>query len=432
MTQLNVTTLPKTRLTDQSIARLTIPPDGRVSVRDTLLPHLVLLAGQRARTWYLHATMRRKTHRIRLGPWPILSTDEARHLCLEALRRLWRGEAPATPAPTTTTAALASPTLAAVLAEYLGSRRLSASATADLRSVINKHAAAWADKPVDALEPRAVAQRYRLVAMTSPAPAQRLLGALSALTKYAHAAHGVGDPNLIVRTRALLGATKAVEARDVVICDAKQGDWHRAVMSESPAVSRYLRALMLTGLRANELRRSPLTRWDPSARAWCLETTKNGKPHTLPCGPALQALIEEEAREAIAAASNKATNARLFDVPVKAYRSACERIGRSIGLDWHLHDLRRTFATAATRAGVDAGMVKRLMNHSAGADVTARHYVRLSVEDLRPAMERTEAHIFGLWNQHSATLTAHPKTQVRSSTSTRLVRCAVFENVRNA
>jgi integrase len=403
VTQLNVTTLPKTRLTDQSIARLTIPPDGRVCVRDTLLPHLVLLAGQRARTWYLHATMHRKTHRVRLGPWPILSTDEARHLCLEALRRLWRGEAPTNPAPTTTpaaaaaAAALAAPTLANVLGEYLGSRRLSASATADLRSVINKHAAAWADKPVDALEPRAVAQRYRLVALTSPAPAQRLLGALSALTKYAHAAHGVGDPNLIVRTRALLGATKAVEARDVIICDAKQGDWHKAVMSEGPAVSRYLRALMLTGLRANELRRAPPTRWDAGDRAWCVETTKNGKPHALPCGPALQALIEEEASAAMAVASKKAVDPRLFDVSVKAYRGACERVSTAIGIDWHLHDLRRTFATAATRTGIDSGMVKRLMNHSAGGDVTAKHYVRLSVEDLRPAMERVELHLVALW-----------------------------------
>ena len=134
----------------------------------------------------------------------------------------------------------------------------------------------------------------------------------------------------------------------------------------------------------------PWSGWDGDVGVITIATTKNGKPHALPVGTALRALVDAEASSAL-------DDACLFDVPVKVYRAACERIGVAVGFFFHLHDLRRTFATLATRAGVDAGMVKRLMNHSTSGDVTAHHYVRLNVEDMRPAMQIVESRLHALW-----------------------------------
>ena len=340
----------------------------------------MLMVGPRSKTFYLHATLQRRTHRVRLGPWPIVGASEARDQCLATLRRLYRGEA------VKVVKAATAPTLSAVLSEYLTARKLSTKSSADLRSVIGVHAAAWADKPIDALEARAVATRYRAIAATSPAPANRLLAALSALTRYCHAAHGVGDATLIQRVRSLLGGTDEVAARDVVIPDDMQGKWAKALTGESAQVARYFRALTLSGLRANELRKLPRSGWDGAASVLSIATTKNGKRHSLPVGVALRSLIETEA-------SATADGACLFDVPVKVYRAACERVGAAVGFDWHLHDLRRTFATVATRAGVDAGMVRRLLNHSTSGDVAAKHYVKLNVEDMRPAMQTIETRL---------------------------------------
>lgn len=279
-----------------------------------------------------------------------------------------------------------------MLIEYLAARKLSTKSSADLRSVIGVHGAAWADKPIDGLEAKAVATRYRVVAAASAGQAIRLLSALSALTRFAHAAHGVGDATLIQRVRALLGGTEGVAARDVVIPDDSQCAWAKALASESAPVARYLKAMMLTGLRANELRKLPRSGWNSASGVVSIETTKNGKSHALAVGTALQALMNEEAIATAGAAC-------MFNVPVKVYRAACERIGTAVGFAWHLHDLRRTFATLATRAGVDAGMVKRLMNHSTSGDVTAHHYVKLSTEDLRPSMQIVEAQLFALWGK---------------------------------
>ena len=374
----------KLTLTDGAIEALPLVLGGRSCVRDSKLSQLMLMVGPRSKTFYLHATLHRRTHRVRLGPWPIVGADEARDQCLTALRCLYRGESVRAIKATT------APTMSVVLTEYLAARKLSKKSSADLRSVIGVHGAAWADKPIDELDARTIATRYRVIATTSPAPANRLLAALSALTRYARAAHGVGDATLIQRVRALLGGTEEVAARDVVIPDDKQADWAKAVAGESPQLARYFKALMLTGLRANELRALPRSGWDGGAGVIAVATTKNGKPHALAVGVSLRALINAEA-------SSTAGDACLFDIPVKVYRAACERIGVAVGIDWHLHDLRRTFATVATRAGVDAGMVKRLMNHSTSGDVTAHHYVRLNVEDMRPSMQIVETRLHALW-----------------------------------
>jgi len=380
-----VTQFPlKATLTDAAIEALPPVLDGRACVRDVRLSQLTLMVGPRSKTFYLHATLHRRTHRVRLGRWPIVTAEDARDQCLTTLRRLYKGEPVKLAKPATV------PTLATVLAEYLAARKLGTKAAADLRSVIGVHAAAWQGKPIDALDARAVAARYRAIATASPAPANRLLAALSALTRYAHAAHGVGDAGLIQRVRSLLGATEEVAARDVVIADDVQGKWARALAGEPARVVRYFKALMLTGLRANELRKLPRSGWDSDAGVIFVAHTKNSKPHSIPAGAALRALIDAEA-------TDTAEGGCLFDVPVKVYRAACERIGESVGFAWHLHDLRRTFATVATRAGVDAGMVKRLMNHSTSGDVTAHHYVKLNVEDMRPAMQTIEKRLHALW-----------------------------------
>ena len=59
--------------------------------------------------------------------------------------------------------------------------------------------------------------------------------------------------------------------------------------------------------------------------------------------------------------------------------------------------MRRGFVTTGQRTLNDLATVKRLVNHSAGGDVTTKHYLRLSVEDLREPMQRIESAIFKLW-----------------------------------
>jgi site-specific recombinase XerD len=49
---------------------------------------------------------------------------------------------------------------------------------------------------------------------------------------------------------------------------------------------------------------------------------------------------------------------------------------------------RSTFASMALAAGCDFYLVKRLLRHSGGWDVTHRHYIHLSDDKLRDTLER--------------------------------------------
>ena len=52
--------------------------------------------------------------------------------------------------------------------------------------------------------------------------------------------------------------------------------------------------------------------------------------------------------------------------------------------------MRRTFVTVAQRTLNDLATVKRLVNHSTGGDVTTKHYLKLTVDDLRKPMQQVE------------------------------------------
>ena len=87
----------------------------------------------------------------------------------------------------------------------------------------------------------------------------------------------------------------------------------------------------------------------------------------------------------------------VFGLSESRLRRSVAEIVQAIGLPWSPHDLRRGFVTTAQRTLNDLATVKRLVNHAAGGDVTTKHYLRLSVEDLRTPMQRIEEAFMGLW-----------------------------------
>jgi integrase len=71
-------------------------------------------------------------------------------------------------------------------------------------------------------------------------------------------------------------------------------------------------------------------------------------------------------------------------------------IAAATGIDVSAHDLRRSFAKAATAAGIHTLYLKALLNHAVGeSDVTAG-YVILSENDLREPAQRV-ANVLKKW-----------------------------------
>lgn len=163
------------------------------------------------------------------------------------------------------------------------------------------------------------------------------------------------------------------------------GWWQGTEQLSNRTASVYLRALLLTGARKEEL--ATLT-WANVDFQWrkLIIADKVEQTRTVPLTPYLAQLLATLPRvnEFVFASSSKA--GRISDA-----RSSHTKALQSAGIE-HLtfHGLRRTF-TQRGRSVVPAGAVAQIAGHKPSA--VAEGYAVLPLDDLRPYAERIEAQI---------------------------------------
>lgn len=186
--------------------------------------------------------------------------------------------------------------------------------------------------------------------------------------------------------------TDAIEAAQL------PGWWAGVEQLENRTASAYLKALVLTGARKEEL--AGLTwanvdfQWRKLTIADKVEATR-----TIPLAPYLAQLL----------ATLKRVNEFVFASPSKAGRISDARAShakalQSAGMDgMTIHGLRRSFSLLGEAAGAPAGAIAQVMGHKPSA--TAEGYRPRSVDALRPYLMQIEAHILaGAGVQFDATV----------------------------
>lgn len=177
--------------------------------------------------------------------------------------------------------------------------------------------------------------------------------------------------------------TDALEAAQV------PGWWAGVEQLNNRAASVYLRALLLTGARREEL---AALKWADVDFQWRKLTIadKVEATRTIPLTPYLAQMLATLPRsnEFVFASTGKA--GRIADTRAshaKALQSASIK-----GLT--IHGLRRSFSLLGEAAGAPAGAIAQVMGHKPSA--TAEGYRPRSVDALRPFLEQIEAHILAL------------------------------------
>lgn len=177
--------------------------------------------------------------------------------------------------------------------------------------------------------------------------------------------------------------TDALEAAQV------PGWWAGVGQLSNRTASAYLRALLLTGARREEL--AALT-WANVDFQWRKLTIadKVDSTRTIPLTPYMAQLLATLPRVGpfVFASTGKAgriTDARASHA--KALQSAAIE-----GLT--IHGLRRSFSLLGEAAGAPAGAIAQVMGHKPSA--TAEGYRPRSIDALRPFLEQIEAHILAL------------------------------------
>lgn len=163
--------------------------------------------------------------------------------------------------------------------------------------------------------------------------------------------------------------------------DNKSNTTHK---NTSETVRDYLILLLFTGLRPSEGLGLKWSNIDFKNELLTIQDTKNREDHTLPLTQHIIDLLE--ARKIVSEGDYIFPG---YD-PDKALVSPNRQVKKVIkdsGVQFLLHDLRRTFATYADSLGIKHSTIKRLMNHK-DKDVTSTHYIHPSIETLRKPMNK--------------------------------------------
>jgi len=181
-------------------------------------------------------------------------------------------------------------------------------------------------------------------------------------------------------------------------------DLWESTFSEKYPLGPFVRALMLSGQRLNEVAGM---RWDeidgdvwriPPERRKATRPEK-AKPHEVPLPEMLRALIDGQPR------LGKWVFTTLGDRPISPGSKLKGRLSVATGLEnWRFHDLRRTAATLMSEAGTDRFIIERVLGH-ADNSVTAVYDRGSYRERKRAALSCLEGTLTG---DSIASLSDHP------------------------
>lgn len=194
----------------------------------------------------------------------------------------------------------------------------------------------------------------------------------------------------VVKLPALKRRTDALQAAQVA------GWWAAVAQLPNPTASAYLRALLLTGARREEM---AALRWDAVDFRWRKLTIadKVADTRTIPLSDYMAAMLAAlpRGRDAQGQASpyvfaSTGKSGRIADP-----RASHERALKEAGIErLTLHGLRRSFSLLGEAAGAPAGAIAQVMGHRPSA--TAEGYRPRSVDALRPFLQRIEDYVLAL------------------------------------
>lgn len=182
---------------------------------------------------------------------------------------------------------------------------------------------------------------------------------------------------------------KTTRRVDALGTEQVKGWWLGVEQLGNRTASAYLRTLLLTGARREEI---AAMRWeDVDFRWWTLTLAdKVDQTRTIPLGPYLGQMLATLPRVGPYVFSGASKSGRIADA-----RNSHAKALAAAGIE-HLtiHGLRRSFALLGEQSGAPAGAIAQVQGHKPSA--TAEGYKPRTMDQLRPYLNRIEEHILSV------------------------------------
>jgi integrase len=383
--------MPTLRLTRAAIERIKAPTASRKQVPywDTELRGFgVLASGTSAAKSYI--VQRRlpdgRTRRLTLGAvGEFAKVEDARRKAGALLAGLREGK---DPKAERRKAAVRDRTLREALELYLkANKELRPRSIKEYRGSTTRHLESWLDRPLRELTRDMIEKKHAAIGEAAgPAAANNAMRALRAIWNDALDRDGTLPAN---PTRALRrNRWFKLEPRTRMVRTDELPAFF-AALEELPnrTAADYLRFLLFTGCRRSE---AAGLRWEevdfvsrvirlPAIRA------KGGRKLDLPMSSFVRDLLVK--RRAIGNDGGFVFGADSRSGHIEEPKFALAMVAKTTGVTVSAHDLRRTFVTVAEGCDISPFVLKALVNHALGSDVTSG-YVQMTAERLREPAQR--------------------------------------------
>lgn len=396
--------MPFIKLTKSTVDKLPAPQKGQVFYRDTTLTGFGIYAGMTSKTYYVEKWINNKAVRVTIGKHGQVTTEQARKKAQELLGKMSAGINPNQEKKAQRVEGI---TLKNVFEDFLNTRKsLKERTIYDYKRAVEGAFRDWQKKPLNEISKDMVFRKHsKLGNEIGHAQANQAMRFLRALFNFAMGKYenGNGQPLITVNPVRSLSETKAwyrIERRKTMIKPHELPAWYQAVIglknyrsnNKAETLRDYLLLCLFTGLRRTEAAQLKWEHVDFKAKTLSIPDTKNWEPLTLPLSDFLYDLLLKR----------KKGDSEEFVFPgegatghIVEPRKQMRKVIAGSGVQFTVHDLRRTFVTIAESLDIPAYALKMLLNHKAGSDVTAG-YIISDVERLRRPMQRITDHLLKL------------------------------------
>jgi integrase len=325
-----------------------------------------------ARSWAYRYRSGGKTRKLTLGAYPAIGLKDARARAAAASVQVTDGGDPAAEkaakraalaAETTNANDLVETVAGRFIAQYVR-RNLKASTISEVERILNKEILpAWRGRRLSQIGRADIHNLLDdIVEREAPITANRTLSWFRRMCSWAVERELI-DTNPCLRVKAPAAET----SRDRVLSDVElKAVWLAAGTLEQPYEA-FVKLLILTGQRRNEVAGMRRSEIDLAAKLWTLpkERAKNGREHTLPLSD--QAI---EILHGLPRISGSEFALTLFGSrPITGFNLVKQRIDARVpdAAPWVFHDVRRTVASGLARLGVNLPVIEKLLNHVSGS-----------------------------------------------------------------
>jgi len=382
--------MQSTKLTKSVVDKAQSPKDkDQAFIRDGELKGFALrITARGIKSFIVETSIGNKVRRMTIGRYGKLTTEEARNEAKKILGNIALG---GDPVAERKQARAKSVTLKEVFADYLKARKnLKPSTIYDYERVMKESFADWANKPLLDISKDLIAKRHSKLGENSKARANLSMRVLRALFNFAIMQYEDAQGRALITDNPVKRLSQArawyrVERRQSYIKSHELAPWYEGIKKlENKTLRDYLILLIFTGLRRQEAAKLKWEQVDLKAKILRIVDTKNHEAHVLPLSNYLFDLLSQRKQQENSKYVFPGTGSGGYIVEP---RKQMDKVIKTSGIPFIIHDLRRTFITIAESLDISAYAVKRLANHKMNQDITSG-YIITDVERLRKPMQQ--------------------------------------------